>query len=91
LGVPLLDREEFEVVIMIAVATEEMHGSDRVPDLRDYKRAVVGKSKTINESEMALFSECSPKCARKVLDTADIVREAMFRQLTTLRCRRGMF
>jgi len=26
---------------------------------------------------MALFSECSPKCARKVLDTADIVREAI--------------
>ena len=26
--------EEFEVVIMIAVATEEMHGSDRVPDLK---------------------------------------------------------
>ena len=31
---------EFEVVIMIAVATEEMHGSDSVPDLKnDYQRA----------------------------------------------------
>jgi hypothetical protein len=30
-GVPLLFPEEFEVVIMIAVAIEEMHGSDRVP------------------------------------------------------------
>jgi len=29
LGVPLLFTEEFEVVIMIAVETEEMHGSDR--------------------------------------------------------------
>ncbi len=29
---------------------------------------------------MALFSECSLKCARKVLDTADIVREAIYRQ-----------
>jgi hypothetical protein len=29
---------------------------------------------------MALFSECSLKCARKVLDTADIVREAIFHQ-----------
>jgi len=28
LGLPLLDNEEFEVVIMIAVVTEEMHGSD---------------------------------------------------------------
>src|SRR5579864_7032952 len=59
-----------------------MHGSDRVPDLRDYKRAWVGKGKPFNESEMALFSECSLECARKVLDTADIVREAMFRQLS---------
>jgi len=32
---------------------------------------------------MALFSECSLRCARKVLDTADIVREAIFRQLHT--------
>jgi len=28
LGIPLLFAEEFEVVIMIAVVTEEMHGSD---------------------------------------------------------------
>jgi hypothetical protein len=28
-GVPLLFREEFELVIMIGVAIEEMHGSDR--------------------------------------------------------------
>jgi hypothetical protein len=32
---------------------------------------------------MALFQECSLKCARKVLDTADIVREAIFHQLTS--------
>jgi hypothetical protein len=30
LGVPLLFMEEFEVVIMIEVVTEEMHGSDCV-------------------------------------------------------------
>ena len=29
---------------------------------------------------MALFYECMLKCARKLLDTADIVREAMLRQ-----------
>ena len=29
---------------------------------------------------MALFYECLLKCARKGLDTADIVREAMLRQ-----------
>jgi len=34
---------------------------------------------------MALFSECMQGCARKVLDTADIVREAIFRQ----QCRKG--
>jgi hypothetical protein len=57
-----------------------MHGSDRVPDLNfDYERAWVGRAKaTASTSEMALFSECMLKCARKVLDTADIVREAMF-------------
>jgi hypothetical protein len=31
---------------------------------------------------MALFSECSLECASKLLDTADIVREAVYRQLT---------
>src|SRR5438128_537783 len=67
-----------------------MHGSNWVPDLRDYKRAWVGKGKTINESEMALFSECSLRCARKVLDTADIVREAIFRQLWAAHCAVGL-
>ena len=33
---------------------------------------------------MALFSEHMPECAQKVLDTADIVREAIFRQLADL-------
>jgi hypothetical protein len=27
-----------------------------------------------NENEMPLFPECMPQCARKLLDTADIVR-----------------
>ena len=30
---------------------------------------------------MALFSECMPWCARKGLDTADIVREAILQHL----------
>jgi hypothetical protein len=34
---------------------------------------------TIDESEKALFSECSLQCVRKLLDTADIVREAILR------------
>jgi hypothetical protein len=31
---------------------------------------------------MALFYECMLKCAQKLLDTAGIVREAIFRQLS---------
>ena len=34
----------------------------------------------IYKSEVALFSECMPWCARGVLDIADIVREAILRQ-----------
>src|SRR5580700_6790378 len=30
---------------------------------------------------MARFSKCTDKCASKVLDTADIVRDAIFRQV----------
>jgi hypothetical protein len=29
-GTPLLFTEEFELVIMIGIATEEMHGADRI-------------------------------------------------------------
>ena len=59
-----------------------MHGSDRVPDLNiDYERALVGTEIFI-QSEMALFYECMLKCARKPLDTADIVREAILRHLS---------
>jgi hypothetical protein len=45
---------------------------------------VVGKakSKTFNESEMALFSECMQKCGKKGIDRAGVVRDEMFRQLT---------
>ena len=39
---------------------------------------------TFNQSEMALFFECMLLCAQKLLDTADIVREAMYHQLTEL-------
>ena len=33
---------------------------------------------------MALFYECMLKCARKLLDTADIVRDAIFHQQSEL-------
>ena len=35
----------------------------------------------LNESEMARSSECTDEYARKVLDTADIVRETWLQQL----------
>jgi len=41
------------------------------------------KSNSFNQSEMALFNECMLKCARKLLDTADIVRDACLRQLAS--------
>jgi hypothetical protein len=41
----------------------------------DYERAYGWKGNTIHESEMALLFECTLWCARKVLDTADIVRK----------------
>ena len=45
----------------------------------DYERAC-GWYGHFNKSEMALFSECTDRYAQKTLDTADIVREAMFHQ-----------
>ena len=35
---------------------------------------------TFHESEMALFFECMLWCAQKLLDIADIVREAIYHQ-----------
>jgi hypothetical protein len=67
LGIPLPFTGEFEVVIVIEVVIEEMHGSDRVsePEM-DYERAWVGCAQFIYESEMALFPECTEWCAQKV-------------------------
>src|ERR1700690_1787785 len=45
----------------------------------DYERAC-GWYGHFNKSEMALFSECTDRYVQKLLDTADIVREAMLRQ-----------
>ena len=56
-------------------------GRTENPNLKnDYERAF-GWYGHFNKSEMALFSECTDRYAQKTLDTADIVREAIFRQL----------
>ena len=55
--------------------------TDRVPDLKRLRsEPAVGKSKTINESEMALFHECTRQCGQKELDTADLVGDAILQQ-----------
>jgi hypothetical protein len=56
-----------------------MHGSDRVPDLKTItSESTVGKA---NPSTRAKWRfECMQQCAQKVLDTADIVREAILQQ-----------
>ncbi len=51
-------------------------GRTESPNLKnDYERAC-GWYGHFNQSEMALFSECAESYAQKLLDTADIVREA---------------
>jgi hypothetical protein len=56
-------------------------GRTENPNLKnDYERAF-GWYGHFNKSEMALFSECTDRYAQKTLDTADIVREAIFQQL----------
>ena len=55
-------------------------GRTESPDLKRLRASLGWNGRTFNESEMALFSECMVQCAQKLLDTADIVREAMLRQ-----------
>jgi len=55
-------------------------GRTECPDLSGL-RASLGWNGNFIESEMALFSECKQQCARKLLDNADIVRDAILQQL----------
>jgi len=53
-------------------------GRAESPNLKnDYERAC-GWYGHFNQSEMALFSECTDRYAQKLLDTADIVRDPFF-------------
>ena len=56
-----------------------MHGSDRVPDLKRLRCEPWLERHYFNYSEMALLFECTARCVPILLDTADIVREAIFR------------
>jgi len=44
------------------------------------------RAKPSTKSEVARSSECTEQYAQKVFDNADIVRDAIFRQLTVLLC-----
>jgi hypothetical protein len=61
-----------------------MDGSDRVPDPHGLRASLWLEQHFFIESEMALFSECRLKCAQNLVDRADIVREAICRQLPIL-------
>jgi hypothetical protein len=54
-------------------------GRTEFPDLKRLRASLGWYGTYFYESEMALFSECMQYCARKVLDTADIVRDACLR------------
>jgi hypothetical protein len=57
-------------------------GRTEIPNLKtDYERAFDWYGH-FNKSEMALFFECTDRYAQNMLDTADIVREAILRQPT---------
>jgi hypothetical protein len=63
-------------------------GRTEIPNLKtDYERAFDWYGH-FNKSEMALFFECTDRYAQNMLDTADIVREAIFRQLGARSCAR---
>jgi hypothetical protein len=82
LGIPLSFTGEFEKVIMIEVAIEEMVGSDRVPDPQ---RLEASPRLALAISTRAKWRSSLSRCSsvlENVLDTADIVRDG---DVTTVR------
>lgn len=72
-SVALVERESPRMSLTL----DAVENNGLSPSLRS-----LGLEKANQQRErMALFQECSLKCAREVHDTADIVREAMLRQL----------
>ena len=60
---------------MVEVAIEETVGWAEPSPLTISSEPKIGLA-NFNQSEMALFLECRPKCAPTTLTTADIVRDA---------------
>src|SRR6185437_4155760 len=59
-----------------------MDGSDRVSGpLWITSEPLVGTAASSSRAKMALFPECRLTCAQNMLDSADIVREGIYRQM----------
>lgn len=57
-------------------------GRTEFPDPQGLRASLGWNSRLFIESEMALFLECRLTCVQNMLDTADIVREAIYHQST---------
>ena len=68
--------EEFEVVIMIEVVTEEMHGSDRDSDLKLITSEPWLDTALSTRAKWRALWRARVRMLRNVLYTADIVRDA---------------
>ena len=78
MGVLLLFTEEFELVIMIEWRPKRCMGRTEFPDLRGLRREPwLDRPFFSLRAKCRSSSECRASCSQKVLDTADIVREAM--------------
>ena len=80
MGVPLLFTEESEVVIMIGCCrSKRCMGRIETSDLKMVTSEPNGwKSKTCNESEMAIFCECMERCGEKKGLTAPALLEKRY-------------
>jgi hypothetical protein len=84
LGIPLSFAGEFEEVIMIEVAIEEMVGSDRVPDLQRLEASLrLARQISTRAKWRSAWSGCS-RVLENHLDTADIVRDGDFATVETI-------
>jgi DNA-binding transcriptional ArsR family regulator len=90
LGVPLRFTEEFEVVIMIAVADRRDGWVGPLPDLRDYKRAWCGTNKSqvcivsLPPLIYTLTSICSMEYMKRVGSVFEIIAEPNRRAILSL-------
>jgi hypothetical protein len=79
LGIQLLLAEEFEVVIIIEVATGEMHGSGRLPDLNtDFE--LVGWAIFPRKRNGAFLSSACSGALGRCLQLPTLLKRTIYRQ-----------